>query len=666
MQNSRTQVNLFGRAVGVAAGITARQTNAFVTRAPRPFEPLYLESRPQRSHHTLVHDSLKTWVYPTNVAVRDYQRNIAERAILTNTLVALPTGLGKTLIAAVVMLNYYRWTKDSKIVFMAPTRPLVTQQAEACYKIAGIPRDDTALFVGSAASPAVREQIWNEKRVFFTTPQILDNDLKRGTVDPKKVVCLVIDEAHRAAGAYSYVNVVQFIKRFSEEVRILALSATPGSSVEAVQNVIKNLSISHAEIRTELSDDVKGFVRGSKVEHYSAELTEEGFAVLNNFGQVLQPMLTELNNANVYFVRDPEKISLYGLVLARGDFQKQYGMRGMNNGYKWKIESTFNLITPLAHALGLLKNHGIKPFYEYISNWEKAQRYSDTGKAKKPGKGATSVLNNPHYKRMMQLAQKAIDQGAVSHEKINLLVAKLVEFFTDEEVVADRSKVIVFCEYRSSASELLRVLSEVESVKPHLFIGQSSAKDQSNIEAGQGMSQKEQQKVLDDFKAGIYNTLIATSIGEEGLDIGQVDMIICYDASSSPVRVLQRMGRTGRFRKGKIIAILTENERQRFDQALQKYEEIQRSISDISNFEFVPCSRILPDDVTPEIDLRTIDIPPENEEEPTIATTSSVKKRTRKAPAKKFNMPDDVETSFTSAASLLDTSKKRSRAKANQ
>lgn len=91
----------------------------------------------------------EVWIYPTNYPVRDYQYNIVQRSLFTNTLVCLPTGLGKTFIAAVVMYNFYRWYPDGKVVFLAPTKPLVSQQIEACYNITGIPLLHTAEMTGT-------------------------------------------------------------------------------------------------------------------------------------------------------------------------------------------------------------------------------------------------------------------------------------------------------------------------------------------------------------------------------------------------------------------------------------------------------------------------------------------------------------------------------------
>jgi len=88
------------------------------------------------------------WIYPTNYPVREYQFSIVHKALFVNTLVCLPTGLGKTFIAAVVMYNFYRWYPHSKVVFLAPTKPLVAQQIEACFSIMGIPQEHTAEMTG--------------------------------------------------------------------------------------------------------------------------------------------------------------------------------------------------------------------------------------------------------------------------------------------------------------------------------------------------------------------------------------------------------------------------------------------------------------------------------------------------------------------------------------
>ncbi|KAJ8362414.1 hypothetical protein AAFF_G00375720, partial [Aldrovandia affinis] len=143
--------------------------------------------------------SAEVWIYPTNYPIRDYQLKISEKALFQNTLVCLPTGLGKTFIAAVVMYNFYRWYPAGKIVFMAPTKPLVAQQIEACYKVMGIPWPRT----GSNPAQMRREQ-WKSRRVFFLTPQVMVNDLSHGACPASQVKCVVIDEAHKAQANHAY------------------------------------------------------------------------------------------------------------------------------------------------------------------------------------------------------------------------------------------------------------------------------------------------------------------------------------------------------------------------------------------------------------------------------------------------------------------------------
>ena len=143
------------------------------------------------------------WVFPLTEGFepREYQVAIVRRALFENTLVSLPTGLGKTFISAVVMANYHRWFPQGQIVFLAPTKPLVTQQVQACHDAAGIPASDTAQLLGFV-KPSLRAQLWSQRRMFFCTPQSFANDLKSGAIDPKRIVLIVFDEAHRASGVF--------------------------------------------------------------------------------------------------------------------------------------------------------------------------------------------------------------------------------------------------------------------------------------------------------------------------------------------------------------------------------------------------------------------------------------------------------------------------------
>lgn len=599
------------------------------------------------THHKLDREALATWVYPTNLGtIREYQYSIVARGLYHNLLVALPTGLGKTFIAATIMLNWFRWTTDAQIVFVAPTKPLVSQQVKACFDIAGIPRSNTTLLTGGTP-PGVRAEEWLTKRVFFMTPQTIINDLKTGICDPKRIVLLVVDEAHRATGAYAYVEVVKFISRFNSSYRVLALTATPGSSIEGVQEVIDGLGISRIEIRTEESIDIRQYVHLRRVETVLFEYSEEIVMIMSLYSKAIQPVLNRLNSMNAYWAKDTMTLTPYGCNQARLKWNSSDAGRKANLGIKGMVNTIFALLASIAHGIELLKFHGVGPFFH------KAKDFRD-GDGDKGGKYRKQIVECDDFQTMMTRVQLWINNPSfVGHPKLDYLQSIVLRHFLDAgegRGASDPSgtRIMVFAHYRDSAEEIARVLKRNDPmVRPHVFVGQTNSK------GSDGMDQKTQLLVIKKFQEGIYNTLVATSIGEEGLDIGEVDLIVCYDASASPIRMLQRMGRTGRKRAGNIVVTLMKGkEEDHFTKAKDNYEKMQKEIASGKRFNFRDdqSRRIVPQDIQPLVDKRLIEIPVENSQ----ADLPEPKKRARppKRPAKKFHMPDGVRTGFVKASRI--------------
>ena len=594
------------------------------------------------THHKLDIEALKTYVYPTNLGtIREYQYNIVARALYHNMLVALPTGLGKTFIAATVMLNWFRWTKDSQMVFMAPTKPLVAQQVEACFHIAGIPRSQTTMLIGNVPS-AIREQEWKSKRVFFMTPQTLENDLKLGICDPKRIVLIVVDEAHRAKGEYAYVKVVKFLRRFNTSFRVLALTATPGSTVESVQDVIDGLGISRVEIRTEEALDIRQYVHTRNIEPVVLENSDEMEMLLDLFSKAVQPTMRKVTSQNAYWNKDPLSITLFGLRKAQQDWMRQAG-RNQNQGVKATVNAVFTILMTLAIPLENLKFHSIAVFHRKAKLFEE-----EAWKGKSSNK--RDIVGNEHWKKMMnRLNTWVTNPDFDDHPKMAYLKSVVLNHFMDRERSGRETKIMVFSHYRDSAEEITRVLNGHQPmVKAHVFVGQAASK------GSEGMDQKTQQSVVNKFKDGTYNTLVATSIGEEGLDIGEVDLIVCYDASKSPIRLLQRMGRTGRKRAGNITLLMMKGKEQRdYEAATDNYVKMQEKIASGRDFRFHDDEnmRIVPMEITPVVDKRTVDIPIENTQggggDGDWLPMPAKKGRKLKQPKKKFHMPDDVETGFS-------------------
>lgn len=604
-----------------------------VYRADMPVEP--------PTHHKLNPQALKTWIYPTNLGpVRDYQFSIVKNGLFNNTLVALPTGLGKTFIAATIMLNFFRWTQDAKLIFVAPTKPLASQQVEACLNVAGIPRSQATLLTGET-SPALREGEWEKRRLFFMTPQTLQNDLSKGYANPKSIALLVIDEAHRATGDYAYVKVVEFLRRFNPSFRVLALTATPGSTVEGVQAVIDSLGISTIEIRTEESIDIRRYVHSRDVDQVVLEPSDEMLQVQDLFSQTLRPLCNKLAQVNKWLARDPMTLTVMGLREA----QKQWFLgaaRHANQSTKGMILNVFAILQSLAHAIKLLNYHGIVPFYHKMVDFRSEVEQDSKSKNKR------QIIQDEHFREMMDTIDKWLKlDGFVGHPKLSYLCENLLNHFMDAGE-GSSTRAIVFSEYRDSAEEIVRTLNKHRPmIKATIFVGQADSK------RSEGMKQKQQIETIEKFRSGEFNVLVATSIGEEGLDIGQVDLIVCYDASASPIRMLQRMGRTGRKRAGNITLLLMKGrEEEQYRKAKDNYEKMQRFICEGTRFNFRNdlSARIVPRDVKPEVEMRLIEIPIENTQDPSLPEPRKGITKRKKATQKKFHMPDGVVTGFLKAS----------------
>ncbi|KAJ3083069.1 hypothetical protein HDU99_000744 [Rhizoclosmatium hyalinum] len=560
-------------------------------------------------HHRMNRENLKSWLYPTNCPVREYQFNVIQASMFQNTLVALPTGLGKTFIAAVVMFNFYRWFPEGKIVFMAPTKPLVAQQIEACYKITGIPQQDTDEMTG-AAKVEDRRRSWAAKRVFFLTPQVMQNDLSRGTCPADKVVLVVVDEAHRASGKHAYCEVVRILTDEKSTFRVLALTATPGADVKTVQNVIDNLQISKIEIRTEDSLDIKPYTHERNLELIVLKPSPEIVVVSELFKKVLEPHMKRLVDFKAFYCRDPTEASRFGLIQARMKFQKDNPQRN------FIVEADFGICISLCELHTHLVQLGLRMFLRQIEAYTAETLNPSSTSISKSRK---SLVLSPAFQKMITTARAYQDNpDFLSHPKLGKLVEAVVSHFEKHaEAVKEGTKdwqtrVMVFSNFRESVEEIKEALSKHEPlVKVMSFVGQSGGK-KGGVK---GCTQKEQLELIEKFGKGGYNVLVATCIGEEGLDIGDVDLIVCYDAQTSPVRMLQRMGRTGRKREGKVILLLSEGrEEDAHRQSQMKYKSIQKAIIEgqgnkLKMFPVTKENTLFPPGIVPECVKADLEIP---------------------------------------------------------
>ncbi|XP_053123658.1 Fanconi anemia group M protein isoform X2 [Hemicordylus capensis] len=557
------------------------------------------------------------WVYPWGgrVEERAYQVRAARAALEANTLLCLPTGLGKTLVAAVVMYNFYRWFPGGKVLFLAPTKPLVAQQREACAGLMGIPAAHMAEMTGGT-QVVDREEIWCDKRIFFLTPQIMINDLTRGLCPAIDIKCLVIDEAHKALGNYAYCQVVKELCKYTQQFRILALTATPGSDAKAVQQVISNLLISHIELCSEDSPDIQPYSYERQVEKCIVPLGKELTDIQKAYIQVLENFAGRLIRFQVLSQREIPSLTKYQIILARDQFRKNPASHfvGAQQGV---IEGDFALCISLYHGYELLLQMGMRSLYIFLRGIMDGSKGMTRAK-NELGRNEDfmrlySQLENMFADSAVTSANGSTKPGAenrkpflYSHPKLKKLEDVVTEHFrswkehdqSTSEGKPLNTRVMIFSSFRDSVQEIAEMLSQHHPiVRVMTFVGHSTGK------STKGFTQREQLEVVRHFREGGYNTLVSTCVGEEGLDIGEVDLIICFDAQKSPIRLVQRMGRTGRKRRGRIVVILSEGREERtYNQSQSKRRSLLKAISENKGLHLYQHSpRMIPEGIQPKM-----------------------------------------------------------------
>ncbi|XP_045766127.1 Fanconi anemia group M protein [Maniola jurtina] len=572
----------------------------------------------------------KTWVYPTNYPVRDYQFNIIRAAILKNTLVSLPTGLGKTFIAAVIMYNYYRWYPLGKIVFTAPTRPLVAQQIEACYKIVALPPTDTIEMTGHMPVNT-RKTHWQTKRVFFATPQVIYNDIKSGICPAQKIRCLVIDEAHRARGNYAYCQIVSTLTEMGHTVyRVLGLSATPGSKVEDVISVVKNLHIAHLELRTEACIDVASYSHSRKINTVVIPLGPELTHLRRQYVEILDGYARRLKQFNI-LPQNLGNLSKGRIVMLYKEYQtRDRSSRHPQHNY---IMKDFTLIISLFHGLELLVKHGSRVFLNFFDEHpEKSWIQSDDQLTSLLERLRDDLGIDP-----LSLDRSVLPDGTIpeipkdlsfGHPKFDKLKEIILDHFNKAKQNGQDTKAIVFCEYRESVNLVHCLLLQCRPlIVPQMFVGQgASGKNGKTV-----VSQKQQLRVMRSFRSGECNTLVCTCVAEEGLDVGSVDLILCFDISTrSPVRLVQRCGRTGRERGGQVHILVTEGrEHQTLLDCMRQRDGLNKKIlqsKEVENNLYKLNPRMIPRDFMPECQKMFITVPNTDNKDDAKADSGKSKK----------------------------------------
>ncbi|PIY90569.1 MAG: ERCC4 helicase [Nitrosopumilales archaeon CG_4_10_14_0_8_um_filter_34_8] len=451
----------------------------------------------------------KKYVRKNSIEKRDYQVNLANQAIQENCIVVLPTGLGKTAIALQVIAEYLS-KGTGGILFLAPTRVLVHQHYEFLKQHLTI--DDIALITGEDPIQK-RTNLWGSS-VICATPEIAKNDLDRQIVSQNQFSLVVFDEVHRTVGDYAYSGIAE---RFaSSNLRILGMTATLPSEKDKATELLVKLRISSVAERTEDSPDVKPFTQETNTEWISVELPPEMKAIQTLLKLSLDERYDTLRKNGIKLA---EQQSLSALLRIR-----QFVL----NQNRRSAKPLFTAIR-IHYALNILEAHGVTSFLKFC----------ERAKIKK-GVGIKELFEiDPNFTRALHLAKDAQSKG-IEHSKILKL----------KEIINSISgKALIFTSYRDSVDVIFNKLTEM-GISAGILIGKSGET---------GLKQKKQIQTVQDFRDGLFRVLVATRVGEEGLDISEVNQVIFYDNVPSSIRYVQRRGRTGRKDTGKLVVLIAKN-----------------------------------------------------------------------------------------------------------
>ena len=507
-------------------------------------------------------------IKPNTVESKLYQEVLAARVLEKgNSLVVAPTALGKTIVAIMVTAEIIKQKK--KVLFVAPTKPLAVQHEASMRKFLNIDKEKIVLMTG-AVSPKKRKEIFESASIITATPQSIQNDLVGGKIDISDFGLVVFDEAHRAMGNYSYVFIAEHYMRKAKNPLILALTASPGGEEEKIQSVCRNLFIKNVEIKQHDDEDVKEYVNPIEVEWVKLDLPEKFLVVKKLLDEFQKKQVDSLKK--IGFGTGKKYFSRIDMLQLQARIRKEITSNARNPALYIAASRTAALLK-VAHALTLLETQGTESLNEYMQKMAGDSSKSNATKAVKMIMGDVNILKSKN------LVQELVDENIV-HPKLEALKHILVDQFDKKP----NSKVIVFNHYRGNIRTLKNYLEKIDSIKPKRFVGQATKGDDK------GLSQKEQGEAIQGLKDGKYNTLLASSVAEEGIDIPQVDLVIFYEPVPSEIRMIQRRGRTGRKEAGKAIVLLAKGTRDEafYYAARAKEKKMKTTLRQLQNPKAIP------------------------------------------------------------------------------
>ncbi|MCU0630701.1 MAG: DEAD/DEAH box helicase [Methanoregulaceae archaeon] len=475
-------------------------------------------------------------IRPESLESREYQLTIAMRALDANTLVVLPTGLGKTAVALIVAASRL-YNEGGKVLMLAPTKPLVEQHLRYFENHILLPdnggNSPFVMFTGETPGEQ-RTSDWERATFIFATPQVIKNDILAGRYSLEQVTLMIIDECHRAVGNYAYVFLAGQYRSQARNPRILAMTASPGGQQDKVRDVCANVGIEQVETRNEDDADVRPYIHERDIEIISVSLPPELEKALDHLNRLLDDRLKILAGSG-FSVPKRQQLSMKALNAINAQVQEKIQLREPAG---FTAASVYAEIMKLKHAVGLAESQGSEVLKTYLARLASEATSPAGSKASRRLAGDTVFTS---------LMDRVAEWDHELHPKLGI-----VEAIVKSELRNSKdSRIIIFATYRDAVQLIVDRLTS-QGIQCERFVGQATK------DSEKGLSQKKQIEALRRFRAGEFRVLVATSVGEEGLDVPSTDLVVFYEAVPSEIRSIQRKGRTGRSGHGKIIVLVTK------------------------------------------------------------------------------------------------------------
>lgn len=482
------------------------------------------------------------------IEARLYQQVLAGDVLKKgNTMVVAPTALGKTIVAILVAADRLQKVKNSKVLVLAPSKPLAIQHEDSFKEFLNLP----CTSITGAIKTDERVKRWEESRIVCATPQTVESDLLNGRYDLSSVSLIVFDECHHGVGSYSYVYLASRYVQESNFNLILGLTASPGSDKAKIKEVCANLYIQNIVVKTEDDPDVRPYFNPVEIDWVRVKMSSELEKIKKYVDKALKVRLKALKNMGIIRTVSVGKVDI---LKARGRIQGEIARSVNPDKELFQAISILSAVINIQHSQELIETQGIQTFNKYIARLRK-----------KKTKAAKSLMWDDNFGRAVKMARDAERHGW-EHPKLREVTRILKkELGTDDgqtKLQSSRvtgkdeksSKIIVFTQYRDTL-EMIHEKLEKEGIKSAKFFGQAAKDGQK------GLTQKEQKAIIKSFRMGEYDVLLSTSVAEEGIDIPAVDLVVLYEPVPSEVRMIQRRGRTGRKRTGRVKVLITNGTR---------------------------------------------------------------------------------------------------------